>query len=102
MCIFYVVEELRNLLDYYEQEETYQLLAVSLSARKNLCIHPQVSQQRSGKAVDGRCQDLTASFKRARRVNDKSIDCCDFFEVSFHLTSQWLRKRFESKNRIST
>uniref|UniRef100_A0A915LAG4 DNA 5'-3' helicase n=1 Tax=Romanomermis culicivorax TaxID=13658 RepID=A0A915LAG4_ROMCU len=75
------MEELRHLMkQYMSQDETFDILAVALSARKNLCIHPEVSKNRFGKKVDGECLNLTATFKRARRQNDKSIACCDFFE----------------------
>ncbi len=39
-----VMQELKRLLAYYKREtgETPQLLGVALSARKNLCIHPEV------------------------------------------------------------
>lgn len=77
------MEELRNLLQYYEMfNENLDLLAVSLSARKNLCIHPEVSQNRFGKVVDGHCLNLTASFVRAKRLSDPSTPCCDYFEVN--------------------
>ena len=56
------------------------MLGLALSARKNMCIHPQVSAERLGKTVDGKCQQLTASFVRARRRLDPSLSCCDFFE----------------------
>ena len=39
-----VMEELKRLLAYYKRElgETPELLGLALSARKNLCIHPEV------------------------------------------------------------
>lgn len=43
MCV-QVMQELKRLLAYYKREtgETPELLGVALSARKNLCIHPEV------------------------------------------------------------
>lgn len=40
-----VIEELRKLLSFYEQQEGERLpfLGLALSSRKNLCIHPEVS-----------------------------------------------------------
>lgn len=40
-----VIEELRKLLSFYEQQEGEKLpfLGLALSSRKNLCIHPEVS-----------------------------------------------------------
>lgn len=39
-----VLVELSNLMDYYEKEtgERPKLVGMSLSSRKNLCIHPTV------------------------------------------------------------
>lgn len=39
-----VIEELRKLLNFYEQQEGEKLpfLGLALSSRKNLCIHPEV------------------------------------------------------------
>lgn len=39
-----VIEELRKLLSFYEQQEGEKLpfLGLALSSRKNLCIHPEV------------------------------------------------------------
>ncbi|XP_071656917.1 general transcription and DNA repair factor IIH helicase subunit XPD isoform X2 [Patagioenas fasciata] len=77
-----VVEELRKLLDFYEQElgEKVPFLGLALSSRKNLCIHPEVSALRFGKEVDSRCLALTASYVRAQRQRDGSVPACRFFE----------------------
>ena len=39
-----VMEELKRLMQYYHQEvgEVPEILGLALSARKNLCIHPEV------------------------------------------------------------
>ena len=44
-CVCQVVEEMRNLMEYYEKEtgEQPDFLGVALSSRKNMCIHPDVS-----------------------------------------------------------
>ncbi|XP_013421335.1 general transcription and DNA repair factor IIH helicase subunit XPD-like [Lingula anatina] len=77
-----VVEELKTLIEYYEKEtgEPNDLVGLALSSRKNLCIHPEVSQEREGKTVDGRCARLTASFIRNRAKHDMSIPVCSFYE----------------------
>ncbi|OWA52467.1 TFIIH basal transcription factor complex helicase XPD subunit [Hypsibius exemplaris] len=77
-----VLEELRNLLKYYEQEtgQPLKFTGLSLSSRKNLCINPDVYPLRDGKAVDGKCQSLTASYVRARASSDPSVKTCDFYD----------------------
>ena len=41
-----VLDELKRLVRYYREEvgESVELLGLALSARKNLCIHPEVGQ----------------------------------------------------------
>ncbi|XP_077174711.1 general transcription and DNA repair factor IIH helicase subunit XPD isoform X1 [Paroedura picta] len=77
-----VIEELRKLLDFYEKQTGQKLpfLALALSSRKNLCIHPEVSAFRFGKEVDGKCFSLTASYVRVQHQQDPSAPCCRFFE----------------------
>ena len=40
-----VIEELKKLIEYYEKEtkSKQKILALVLSSRKNLCIHPEVN-----------------------------------------------------------
>ncbi|WKX99575.1 hypothetical protein Q1695_014449 [Nippostrongylus brasiliensis] len=77
------MEELRSLYRFYETQTSSAppFVAVSMSARKNLCVNDSVWQLRQGSAVDGACQRLTASFVRARRQIDPSLPCCSFFET---------------------
>lgn len=41
-----VIQELKKLIDYYEREaeKKSNILALVLSSRKNLCIHPEVGE----------------------------------------------------------
>lgn len=76
-----VVEELRKLIAYYKSRgKPINLIGLVLSSRKNLCIHPQVSKERDGKVVDGRCHSLTASYIRERHNTDSNVPVCNFFE----------------------
>uniref|UniRef100_A0A8C2WY42 DNA 5'-3' helicase n=1 Tax=Cyclopterus lumpus TaxID=8103 RepID=A0A8C2WY42_CYCLU len=77
-----VVEELRKLMEYYSKQtgESNNFLALALSSRKNLCIHPEVSSLRVGKEVDGKCHTLTASYIRAQRHSDPDLPVCRFYE----------------------
>ncbi|XP_049775274.1 general transcription and DNA repair factor IIH helicase subunit XPD [Schistocerca cancellata] len=78
-----VIEELKKLIAYIEKqtEEKPRILGLVLSSRKNLCIHPQVSKERDGKIVDGRCHSLTASYIRDRHSYDESVPVCNFYEA---------------------
>ncbi|CAB1348724.1 unnamed protein product [Coregonus sp. 'balchen'] len=77
-----VVEELRKLMEFYSKEtgEKNNFLALALSSRKNLCVHPEVSSLRFGKEVDGKCHSLTASYIRAQRHSNPSLPSCRFYE----------------------
>ncbi|GBP79904.1 General transcription and DNA repair factor IIH helicase subunit XPD [Eumeta japonica] len=77
-----VLEELKNLINYYEKchGEKPNITGLVLSSRKNLCIHPEVSREREGKLVDGKCHSLTASYIRERHERDSSISVCQFYE----------------------
>lgn len=77
-----VVEELKNLMLYYEKEtkEKCNFLGLALSSRKNLCINPTVSNERDGKTVDARCHTLTATHIRTKYKYDKTIPVCNFYE----------------------
>ncbi|EDV23730.1 uncharacterized protein TRIADDRAFT_50379 [Trichoplax adhaerens] len=76
------LEEMKILLEYYEKQtgEKQKFLGLGLSARKNLCIHPEISKERDGKVVDGRCLGLTASYVRRNHQQDRSVEVCSFFE----------------------
>ena len=77
-----VIEELKKLMDYYEKEvgNKPKIVGLVLSSRKNMCIHPEVSREREGKIVDGRCHALTASYIRERHNYDESTPICNFYE----------------------
>ncbi|CAH1793252.1 unnamed protein product [Owenia fusiformis] len=77
-----VVEELKNLMNYYEKETGVypNVLSLALSSRKNLCIHPQLQGMREGKVIDGRCYGMTASFVREKHKYDPNVPVCDFYE----------------------
>ncbi|XP_050301737.1 general transcription and DNA repair factor IIH helicase subunit XPD [Anthonomus grandis grandis] len=77
-----VMEELKKLLDYYEKLDGQypSLVGLVLSSRKNMCIHPQVSAEREGKIVDGKCHSLTASYVRERHNIDDTTPVCQYYE----------------------
>lgn len=77
-----VVEELRSLMEYYLEEtgEVPNFIGLALSSRKNMCVHPEVSQERDGKVVDGKCHQLTASFVRNRHKSNPNTPVCNFYE----------------------
>lgn len=74
------IEEMKVLLNYIATEtgKVPKFLGISVSSRKNLCIHPEVSKEH--KKVDENCMSLTASFVRAKHEVDSTIPICDYFE----------------------
>lgn len=82
------VEEMRKLIDYYKQElkirgQKNDFVGVVLTSRKNLCIHPKVSNEKDGRIVDAKCFAMTASFKRRKKGEgdmSRPTEECRFFE----------------------
>ncbi|XP_057315207.1 general transcription and DNA repair factor IIH helicase subunit XPD-like isoform X1 [Hydractinia symbiolongicarpus] len=77
-----VLEELKQLMEYYKKEtgEDLNFLGLALSSRKNLCIHPEIGVETNGKKVDGMCHALTASFVRAKHQKNPEVPICHFYE----------------------
>lgn len=49
------------------------ILAVGMSARRNLCIHPEISQEVDREKIDERCRRLTAPWVRQQVLNPDAI-----------------------------
>lgn len=83
-----VLAELRVLQAYREKHvgKAAEMLALGLSSRKNMCIHPKVADEGSRESVDARCRRLTASWVREKHLTDAAseekptTDLCQFFE----------------------
>uniref|UniRef100_T1GBR3 DNA 5'-3' helicase n=1 Tax=Megaselia scalaris TaxID=36166 RepID=T1GBR3_MEGSC len=69
-------------MNYYEiHAPTHTpLTGLVLSSRKNMCVHPEVSKEREGKSVDGKCFGLTASYIRDKHEVDPEIPVCQYYE----------------------
>ncbi|KAL1504663.1 hypothetical protein AB1Y20_008443 [Prymnesium parvum] len=65
-----VLEELKSLEAYRDEcfgrDRPNKPLALGLSSRRNLCVHPEVSQGTERDKVDQECRALTASWVRER------------------------------------
>lgn len=83
-----VLAELRVLQAYREKHvgKASEIMALGLSSRKNMCIHPRVADEGSRESVDARCRRLTASWVREKhmdcvsREEETSTELCQFFE----------------------
>lgn len=84
-----VLAELRLLQAYQEEQigPAARILALGLSSRKNLCVHPKVSGEGSRESVDAGCRKLTASWVRAKAMDGGGgggggggVELCPFFE----------------------
>ena len=59
----------------------HNILAVCLSSRRNLCIHPEVSEEGDKEKVDTSCRAMTAPWVRAKAAaGDASVKTCSFFD----------------------
>lgn len=65
-----VLAELQELIEYrgryFTEAPAPPILALGLSSRKNLCIHPRVAEEGSRESVDAKCMRLTAPWVRER------------------------------------
>ena len=72
------LDELKRLMRYRGNE---QFLALGLTSRRNLCVHPIVSLQKNGSVVDSMCRNLTAPSARNAPESEKHPDSgCEYFE----------------------
>lgn len=69
-----------SLFPWSKVQKLPDFLCLALSARKNLCINEQVCGLKKGSAVDGACQNLTASFMRAKAKLNPDLPSCEFFD----------------------
>ncbi|KAI7867866.1 hypothetical protein BDF14DRAFT_1799987 [Spinellus fusiger] len=88
--------ELKYLMAYRQKEGLDDdFLGLGLTSRKNLCLHPVISKEKKGKAVDAKCRNKTASWIRSKAGNpigqeqttdsmtmevDSDIELCEFYE----------------------
>lgn len=78
-----VMEELKKLVHYYESIQEpldKNFVGLSLSSRKNLCLHAEVSREKEGKTVDAKCHSLTAPHVRERYLKDNQVPICEYYE----------------------
>merc|ERR1719361_1043725 len=81
-----VMEEIKRVWRYIEAQKSKDLngcpdmLCVCLSARRNLCMHKEISQYESGQKVDSLCRNLTASWVRESSETSRDVELCSFYE----------------------
>lgn len=68
--------ELKNLLNKREQEtnDEKKLTCLGLTAKKNLCVHPDSKGWRHGGRVESECRKRTAKFVRYSRKSESGDD----------------------------
>lgn len=75
--------ELKRLMEYRRDREGLNetFLGLGLTSRKNLCVHPDISREKKGKAVDARCRDLTSAWVSEKNKKEPgSVEVCDWHE----------------------
>ncbi len=101
-CILELKKIVQYRKDYYmknpvtsdQSSRSQDILAVCLSSRRNMCIHPNVMTEADGEAVDSKCRKMTASWvrskaksitARAETTNDDATatdnQLCSFYET---------------------
>lgn len=80
--------QVRRLREYYRKEgavasnPSHDILALCLTSRKNLCIHPVVSEERDGRVVDAKCYAMTSAYRRGEESEPETAGAgtCTFYE----------------------
>ncbi|GAA96772.1 uncharacterized protein L969DRAFT_97120 [Mixia osmundae IAM 14324] len=75
--------ELKRLMEYRRAAGCNDdgFMALGLSSRKNLCIHPTISREKKGKVADAKCRDLTSAWVCEKgRADPGSVELCEFHE----------------------
>ena len=78
------LEELKFVMDarekdFCDDDERHlnsSILALCLSSRKNMCIHPDISQEEDRSKVDSMCRELVSPWAREKEGNKG----CSYFE----------------------
>lgn len=68
--------ELQGLMAYRTAELGYEeeFRGLGLTSRKNLCLHPTVSKERTGAAVDEKCRRITNGALKQRLLGENAGD----------------------------
>eukprot|EP01039_Chlorochromonas_danica_P002251 gene2251-2465_t len=94
------MEEIKRVIDYRKQllgeAVGGKVLALCLSSRRNMCIHPRVIDEGDRETVDSLCRSMTASWVRAKAGQDGNnnstsnngggqsggceVELCNFYE----------------------
>eukprot|EP01133_Synstelium_polycarpum_P009158 gene9158-10747_t len=78
------MEEARRVLAYRDSElgdAAPKTLCMAMTSRRNLCIHPRVSEERDGKMVDSLCRDITSPWIK-EIPNSETCKFNDNFEAN--------------------
>ncbi|KAL3233496.1 General transcription and DNA repair factor IIH helicase subunit XPD [Nakaseomyces bracarensis] len=81
--------ELENLMDYRTKELGFreEFRGLGLTSRKNLCLHPEVSKERSGTVVDEKCRRMTngQAKKKLEEDPEAKVELCEYHENLYSL-----------------
>ena len=76
------LRELKVIIEYRNSllENVSPFLAIGISARKNMCIHPEVSRQGSADAINAKCRQMTSSYLKEAGMDTGDSSSCSYFE----------------------
>ncbi|RYG68592.1 hypothetical protein EON64_04820, partial [archaeon] len=77
------MDEIKKVIEYRQKllgPEGGRVLALCLSSRRNMCIHPRVQEESDRETVDTKCRDMTASWVRASAQKGGDVELCDYYE----------------------
>lgn len=86
------IDEIKKVIDFRQSvigRDSANVLALCLSSRRNMCIHPRASSEGDRDAVDSLCRNMTSSWVRQKAQAAPSalggdgsapVELCDFYE----------------------
>jgi DNA excision repair protein ERCC-2 len=96
------LEELKSVmanrtLDFKDDDPclSSSVLALCLSARKNLCIHPRVGQEEDRVTVDSMCRQLTNPWQRMKAKEQQQSEMQDIENISENETTCSFFEKFD-------
>ena len=79
------MDEIKRVINYRIKmigQDGGKVLALCLSSRRNMCVHPRVTEEGDRETVDSLCRNMTASWVRSKAMSGHAagVELCSFYE----------------------
>lgn len=97
------MDEIKRVIDYRVKllgSVGGKVLALCLSSRRNMCIHPRVLEEGDRDTVDTLCRNMTASWVRAKALTRKSLSYEGMEESKLQANRSSLGNNINASSRV--